>query len=89
MVTAQKRTEALIDVPLSITAVGGDVLERQQASNFQDYLKLVPGLQLDQNTPATAVWSCAASTPAASLRRSACTSTRPRSARAAASSTAR
>ena len=51
IVTAQKRTEALIDVPLSITAVDGDVLERQQAANFQDYLKLVPGLQLDQNTP--------------------------------------
>ena len=27
------------------------MLERQQASNFQDYLKLVPGLQLNQNTP--------------------------------------
>jgi iron complex outermembrane receptor protein len=51
IVTAQKRTEALIDVPLSITSVDGDLLERQQAANFQDYLKLVPGLQLDQNTP--------------------------------------
>ena len=51
VVTAQKRTQALIDVPVSITAVDGDVLERQQASNFQDYLKLVPGLQLNQNTP--------------------------------------
>jgi outer membrane receptor protein involved in Fe transport len=51
VVTAQKRSEALIDVPLSITAVDGGLLERQQASNFQDYLKLVPGLQLDQNTP--------------------------------------
>ena len=27
------------------------MLERQQASNFQDYLKLVPGLQLVQTTP--------------------------------------
>ena len=51
VVTAQKRTEALIDVPLSITAVDGGVLERQQASSFQDYLKLVPGLQLTQSTP--------------------------------------
>ena len=51
IVTAQKRAEALIDVPLSISVVGGDVLERQQASNFQDYLKLVPGLQLNQGTP--------------------------------------
>lgn len=51
IVTAQKRAEALIDVPLSISVVGGDVLARQQASNFQDYLKLVPGLQLNQDTP--------------------------------------
>lgn len=51
VVTAQKRAEALIDVPLSITAVDGSVLERQQAANFQDYLKLVPGLQLNQDTP--------------------------------------
>ncbi len=51
IVTAQKRAEALIDVPQSVSVVDGDVLERQQASNFQDYLKLVPGLQLVQTTP--------------------------------------
>ena len=50
VVTAQKREQQLIDVPQSITAVGGATLERQQASNFQDYLKLVPGLQLNQST---------------------------------------
>jgi iron complex outermembrane recepter protein len=51
IVTAQKRREALIDVPQSVTVVDGGLLERQQASNFQDYLKLVPGLQLAQDTP--------------------------------------
>ena len=51
IVTAQKRSEALIDVPLSISVVDGGVLERQHAANFQDYLNLVPGLQLNQNTP--------------------------------------
>ena len=51
IVTAQKRSEALIDVPQSITVVDGGILERQQAANFQDYLKLVPGLQLTQDTP--------------------------------------
>ena len=50
IVTAQKREQLLIDVPQSITAVAGDALERQQATNFQDYLKLVPGLQLNQST---------------------------------------
>jgi len=51
IVTAQKRAEALIDVPQSVSVVDGAVLERQHASTFQDYLKLVPGLQLSQTTP--------------------------------------
>ena len=51
IVTAQKRAEALIDVPQSVSVVDGGVLERHQASSFQDYLKLVPGLQLSQTTP--------------------------------------
>ena len=42
VVTAQKRAQVLIDVPQSITVVGGAALERNQATNFQDYLKLVP-----------------------------------------------
>jgi iron complex outermembrane receptor protein len=51
IVTAQKRAEALIDVPQSVSVVDGGVLERQHATTFQDYLKLVPGLQLSQTTP--------------------------------------
>ena len=51
IVTAQKRSEALIDVPQSVSVVDGGSLERAQATNFQDYLKLVPGLQLTQTTP--------------------------------------
>ena len=51
VVTAQKRSQLLIDVPQSITVVSGAALERQQANDFQDYLKLIPGLQLDQSTP--------------------------------------
>lgn len=51
VVTAQKRTQVLIDVPQSITVVSGSTLENYQATNFQDYLKLVPGLQLDQSNP--------------------------------------
>ena len=51
VVTAQKRPQVLIDVPQSITVVSGATLENQQATNFQDYLKLVPGLQLDQSNP--------------------------------------
>ncbi len=51
VVTAQKRAQTLIDVPQSISVVAGATLEAQQATSFQDYLKLVPGLQLDQATP--------------------------------------
>lgn len=51
IVTAQKRSEALVDVPISISVVDGGALERQNAANFQDYLNLVPGLQLNQSTP--------------------------------------
>src|SRR5688500_11391814 len=51
VVTAQKRTQTLIEVPQSISVVSGATLEEQNASSFQDYLKLVPGLQLNQSTP--------------------------------------
>ncbi|MEG3153335.1 TonB-dependent receptor [Sphingomonas sp. RB1R13] len=51
IVTAQKRTQLLIDVPQSISVVSGATLEHQQANSFEDYLKLVPGLQLNQSTP--------------------------------------
>lgn len=49
LVTAQKRTQELIEVPQSVTVVTGATLEDQHADTFQDYLKLVPGLQLDQS----------------------------------------
>lgn len=51
VVTAQKREQTLIDVPQSISVVSGAALEVQQATNFQDYLAQVPGLQLDQSSP--------------------------------------
>ena len=51
VVTAQKRSQTLIEVPQSISVVSGATLEKQHADNFSDYLKLVPGLQLNQDTP--------------------------------------
>ncbi len=53
IVTAQKREQTLIDVPQSISVISGATLDLQQASSFQDYLKLVPGLQLNQSQPGT------------------------------------
>lgn len=49
VVTAQKREERLIDVPQAVSVVSGGTLEEQNASSFSDYLKLVPGLQIDQS----------------------------------------
>lgn len=51
VVTAQKRAQATVDVPQSMSVVGGDALEKHQATGFSDYLKLVPSLQLVQSTP--------------------------------------
>jgi outer membrane receptor protein involved in Fe transport len=51
VVTAEKRPQLLIDVPQSVSVVSGGALEAQHATNFQDYLKLIPGLQLNQDTP--------------------------------------
>lgn len=49
IVTAEKREQTLLDVPQSVSVVSGSTLEEQHADNFADYLKLVPGLQLDQD----------------------------------------
>lgn len=54
IVTAQKREQTLIDVPQSVSVVSGAALERNSAQTFQDYLKLVPGLQASQSNPGEA-----------------------------------
>jgi iron complex outermembrane receptor protein len=54
VVTAQRRVQTLIEVPQSISVVGGDTLERQQATSFADYAALVPGLSIDQDNPGEA-----------------------------------
>lgn len=51
VVTAQKRSQTLIDVPQSVSVISGDLLEQQHATSFADYLKNVPNLQLVQGTP--------------------------------------
>ena len=54
VVTAQRRVQTLIEVPQSISVVGGETLERQQATSFADYAALVPGLSIDQDNPGEA-----------------------------------
>ena len=51
VVTAQKRTEAVQEVPASVTVVGGEVMEQQRADDFQDLVPLVPGLSTATGRP--------------------------------------
>lgn len=52
VVTAQRRTERLLDVPVSIVATSGDRLERLNLNAATDLQFVTPGLTLgDSNTP--------------------------------------
>ncbi|MCL6699689.1 TonB-dependent receptor [Sphingomonas sp. NSE70-1] len=51
VVTAQKREEKILDIPQSVTVVGGDTLERQNATTFEQYANLVPSLSLNETDP--------------------------------------
>ena len=46
VVTATRRSERLQDVPVSVTAVTKDVLERQNVRDINDLTKIVPGLTI-------------------------------------------
>jgi iron complex outermembrane recepter protein len=50
-VTAQKRTELLIDVPQSVTVVTGDELAKRGATQFRDFADTVPGLSFQTQGP--------------------------------------
>lgn len=49
-VTAQKRTETLAEIPMSITVLGGERLEREQILNFEDLVAAVPGFSINGST---------------------------------------
>ncbi|SEK00456.1 Outer membrane receptor proteins, mostly Fe transport [Sphingobium sp. AP50] len=49
-VTAQKRAERLIDVPVAVTAVASDALIQQNLLSIRDFYTRIPGLQLFGNT---------------------------------------
>jgi outer membrane receptor protein involved in Fe transport len=46
VVTAQKRTERLQDVPVAVSAVSGQALESTHATSLADYAAYVPSLQV-------------------------------------------
>lgn len=45
VVTAQKREERLLDVPVQVTTVGADTLTKQNLVQLQDFYTRIPGLQ--------------------------------------------
>jgi iron complex outermembrane receptor protein len=51
VVTAEKREEKIKDVPMSITALGGNALDNLQYRSFSDYAAMVPGLSLTSSQP--------------------------------------
>src|SRR4029079_7248609 len=51
VITAQKREETILEIPQSVTVVGGDSIERQQASTFEQYLNEIPGLSITEAEP--------------------------------------
>jgi len=44
VVTAQKRTENMQDVPISIDAIGNEKLEQLNIRNFTDYVRMLPSV---------------------------------------------
>ena len=51
VVTAEKREEVLQNVPMSVTALGGESLDKLQDRDFSEYAAMVPGLSLVTSQP--------------------------------------
>ena len=50
-VTAQKRTENLQDVPISMNVISAQQLDELQVNDFEDYAKLLPSVSISPNGP--------------------------------------
>lgn len=59
VVTAQKRAENIQDVPISVAAISGEMVEKSQATSLRNLQGLVPNLQINNfpNTPNSAVFT--------------------------------
>ena len=49
VVTAQKRTESLQDVPISVTAISGDLIQDASIRSFAELSGYVPNLTINEN----------------------------------------
>lgn len=57
VVTAQKRSQKLSDVPESVSVVSGDALQKQGVRSVEDLAKIVPGLTYVDSGSSTPVFS--------------------------------
>jgi len=57
IVTARKREERLQDVPIAVTAVSGETLEREQINVIKDVAALTPGLNISSDAVGRAFMS--------------------------------
>src|SRR4051812_46202012 len=48
IVTAQKRSESVQSVPLAVTALGGEALQRRNVTTVQALSQMVPGLNVSE-----------------------------------------
>ncbi|MET0373373.1 MAG: TonB-dependent receptor plug domain-containing protein, partial [Rhizorhabdus sp.] len=53
VVTAQFRAQDPIDVPITLTAFDGETLDRIGVQDFEELARLVPGLQVANESPIT------------------------------------
>lgn len=54
VVTAQKRSESLQDVPISMNAINSDQLDALNVTNFGDYVAQIPSVSFTQRRPGQA-----------------------------------
>src|SRR5450631_1129802 len=54
LVTAQKRTEDMQKVPISMQVLGGERLEQLQVSSFDDYARFLPSVSFQSLGPGQA-----------------------------------
>jgi len=51
IVTAQKRDEKIIDIPMAISALSNETLDRMGAMDFKDFARLTPGVSFRSTGP--------------------------------------
>ena len=51
VVTAQKRTQRVLDVPQSVSVISGESLENQHAQRLSDYLTRIPSANIVESQP--------------------------------------